>query len=86
MTMERLFSPCTRLRDILESQGHLGPPETLQELNLDVSTAELLSAESAFTYADFLYAMLGNRNMMAWLTPHAAVVRADGRGSTIGGR
>jgi hypothetical protein len=51
--MERLFSPCTRLRDTLELE------EFFEELNLDVSTEELLSAERAFTYAD-LYAMLGN--------------------------
>jgi hypothetical protein len=36
-----------------------GYPERLQELNLDVSTEELLGAEGAFTYAD-LCAMLGN--------------------------
>jgi hypothetical protein len=72
--MERLFSPCTRLYDLIESQGHPHPPEELQELNLDVSTEELLSAERAFTYAD-LYALLGNREMVAWLTLHAAVTR-----------
>jgi hypothetical protein len=73
-TMERLFSSCTRYRDIVESQGgrhrfrEWGP-----ELNLDVSTEELLCPERAFTYAD-LYAMLGNRNnTIAWLTPHVAV-------------
>jgi hypothetical protein len=76
--MERLFSPCTRHRDILATQGRLGPPEWLQELNLDVSTEELLSAERAFTYAD-LYAMLGNADTVAWLTPHASVARSDGR-------
>jgi hypothetical protein len=70
--MERQFSPCTRLRDILESQGRRGPPEILQELNLNVSTEELLSAERAFTYAD-LYAVLGNEDKVAWLTPHAAI-------------
>jgi chaperonin cofactor prefoldin len=83
--MERLFSPCTRLHDLLESQGRLegfqGHREGLQELNLDVSTEELLSAERAFTYAD-LYAMLGNRNKIVWLTPHAAVARPlPGRGA-----
>jgi hypothetical protein len=79
--MELLFSPCTRYRDIVESHGGLeefgGPnPELLRELNLDVSTEELLSAERAFTYAD-LYAVLGNEDTdtLAWLTPHAAVVR-----------
>jgi hypothetical protein len=75
--MERLFSPCTRLYDILESQGRLGEDgwedfETVKELNLDVSTEELLSAERAFAYAD-LYAMLGNGETIAWLTPHASV-------------
>jgi hypothetical protein len=74
--MELLLSPCTRLHDILESQGGLEElgvrnPEPLQELNLDVSTEELLSAERALSYAD-LYAMLGNRHTVAWLTPHAA--------------
>jgi hypothetical protein len=78
LTMEHLFSPCTRLRDRLESQGRGGRPAILQELNLDVSTEELLSAERAFTYAD-LYAILGNEYAVAWLTPHAAVVSAGGR-------
>jgi hypothetical protein len=75
--MERLFSPCTRLHDIIESQGRLVPPEGLQELNLDVSTEEFLTAERAFTYAD-LYTMLGNQNTIAWLTQHTAVAR-EGR-------
>jgi hypothetical protein len=70
--MERLFSPCTRLQDLIESQGEGGRPRGLQELNLNVSTEELVSAERAFTYAD-LHAMLGNEDMVAWLTPHAAV-------------
>jgi hypothetical protein len=70
--MERLFSPCTRLHDILESQGSRSR-EPLQELDLDVSTEELLSFESGFTYAD-LYAVLGNEGPVAWLTPHAFVV------------
>jgi hypothetical protein len=48
------------------------------ELNLDVSTEILLSAERTFTYAD-LYAMLCNRKLIAWLTPHAAVVSGYGR-------
>jgi hypothetical protein len=81
--MDRLLSPCTRLRDQLERQGPIEEvgvpnPELLRELNLDVSTAELLSAERAFTYAD-LYAMSGNGDTIAWLTPHAAVVRTNGR-------
>jgi hypothetical protein len=79
--MERLFSPCTRLHDSLESQGRLEEVvehdlEPLQELNLDVSTEELLGAERAFSYAD-LYALLGNVGTVAWLTPHAAVVRGN---------
>ena len=49
----------------------------MRELNLDVSTEEFLSAESAFTFAD-LYAKLGNEDKIAWLTPHAAVVRDHG--------
>jgi hypothetical protein len=82
--MEHLFSPCTRLFDlVLETQDNLWEPqwddyfETIKELNLDVSTQELLSAERAFTYAD-LCALLGNRDAVLWLTPYAAVVRADG--------
>jgi hypothetical protein len=76
--MERLFSPCTRLHDIFESQGRRLDPFEWQELNLDVSTEEFLSAERAFTYTD-LYDMLGNRNPLAWLTPNVAVVHAAGR-------
>jgi hypothetical protein len=81
--MESIFSPCTRLHDILESQGDLDDfrghnPDVLHELNLDVSTEEFLSAENAFTYED-LYAMLENRNTIAWLTPHAGIAREDGR-------
>jgi hypothetical protein len=79
--MERLFSPCTILYDILEDQGRLeqfiGPLETLQELNLDASTEEFLSGERAFTYAD-MYAFLGNQNTVLWMTPHTAVVRSGG--------
>jgi hypothetical protein len=75
--MDRLFSPCTRYRDIVESRDHhevFGRhPELLQELNLDVSTQELLSAERAFTYAD-LYAMLGNEDTALWLTTQGAVL------------
>jgi hypothetical protein len=85
LTMVRLFSPCTRLRDLLESQGHRRTPDGLQELNLDVSTEDFLSAERAFTYAD-LYATLGNEYSVAWLTPHAAVVRAGGRGENYWGQ
>jgi hypothetical protein len=80
ITMEHLFSPCTRLHDILDSRSLLEEvpdPEGWLELNLNVSTEELLSVERAFTYAD-LYAMLGNADTVAWLTPHAAVARKDG--------
>jgi hypothetical protein len=77
LTMERLFSPCTRYRDQLETQA-AGYDEPLQELNLDVSTDELLGAERAFTYAD-LYAMLEIGNVVLWLTPHAAVAHIHGQ-------
>jgi hypothetical protein len=75
-TMKRLFSPCTRLHDLIESQGVLEAPipEQLQELNLDVSTKEFLSAKRAFTYAD-LYAILESGDIVVWLTPHTAVIR-----------
>jgi hypothetical protein len=75
--MERLFSPCTRHRNLLESRGRFPPPDGLQELNLDVSTEDLLSAERTFTYAH-LYAMLGNEYTVAWLTPDAGVTREGG--------
>jgi hypothetical protein len=77
--MERLFSPCTRYRDLLHSQAHTGHLEWLQvrELNLDVSTDELFSPGRAFTYAD-LYAVLGNEDTVVWLTPHVAVARGGG--------
>jgi hypothetical protein len=80
--MDSLFSPCTRLYAMLESQGRLqnfrGRPEDLQELNMDVSTERLLSAERALSYTD-LYAMLGIENVVVWLTPRAAVMPVDGR-------
>jgi hypothetical protein len=75
--MERLFSPCTRLHDLLVSLQQ-GCSDWFQELNLDVSTEAFLSNERAFTYAD-LYALLGDENMVVWLTPHAAVARPYGR-------
>jgi hypothetical protein len=82
--MDGLFSQCTRYRDILEGQGglersriNLEQMQQMQELNLDVSTEEFLSAERAFTYTD-LYAMIRNRNKIVWLTPHTAVVRNHG--------
>jgi hypothetical protein len=85
--MERLFSPCSRLHDLLESEGLLeqlrnDDPEPLQELNLNVSTEEFLSAERAFTFAD-LYALLRNRKTVAWVTPpHTGVAREYGRALT----
>jgi hypothetical protein len=84
--MERLFSPCKRLRNLLRRRaGRLGPREILQELNLDIPTLELISAERGFTYAD-LYATLGNEATLAWLTPHAAVTRDNGSVSHYWGR
>jgi hypothetical protein len=63
--MEHLFSPCNRLRDLIESQGLLEEfmhdIELLQDLNLD------------------LHALLGNGNTLAWLTQNAAVARAGVR-------
>jgi hypothetical protein len=73
LTMERLFSPCTRLHDMLESH-RLHSREPFYELNMDVSTEDFLSAERAFTYAD-LHAALGNDETLMWLTPHAFVAR-----------
>jgi hypothetical protein len=76
--MEGLLSPCTRCRDIVESQGDLiENPCLFEELNLDISTEDLLSAERAFTYAD-LYTTLGNGNKIVWLTTHAFVARKGG--------
>jgi hypothetical protein len=74
--MEHLFSPCDRLQDEFESQGLRFPGE-LRELNLDVSTEEFLIADRAVTHAD-LYAMLRNKDTVAWLTPHVAVAHTDG--------
>jgi hypothetical protein len=56
--------------------AHHGKPG-VQERNLDVSIQELLTAERSFTYAD-LYAMLGNKYAVLWLTPCIAVARAGG--------
>jgi hypothetical protein len=77
--MERLFSPCTRYRDLEESRGFVPPRESLRELNLNVSTDDFLSAEKGFTCAD-LYTMLGNGETIAWLTPHAFIAPADSSG------
>jgi hypothetical protein len=86
--MEDLFSPCTFLRELLDSVDHSREKDwenfdewhdvdLFQELNLNVSTEEFLSAKRAFTYADF-YAMLGNAETVAWLTPHASISRDNG--------
>jgi hypothetical protein len=69
--MERLFSPCTRFHDLLISE-FLTPKEGLQELNLDVSTEDLLSAERAYKYSD-LCGVFGKEHLFAWLTPYAFV-------------
>jgi hypothetical protein len=75
--MEPLLSPCTRYRDGLGNRGFVSP-ESLREINLNVSTDEFLSAERNFTYADF-YTILGNGDTITWLTPHAAIVSTDKR-------
>jgi hypothetical protein len=54
--------------------------EDVKELNLDVSTEELLSAERTFTYAD-LYEMIEDGRTVVWLTPHTAVVQVKWEGS-----
>jgi hypothetical protein len=77
--MEHLFSPCARLFDILED-GWDDEFESIKELNLDVSTQELLRPERTLTYAD-LFAMTEDGKTVAWLTTHAAVVRVDDEGT-----
>jgi hypothetical protein len=76
--MERLFSPYKCYQKILVSRGLPERARSFEELLLNVSFEELLSAERALTYGD-LYAMLRNEDMFAWLTPYAAVVRQDNR-------
>jgi hypothetical protein len=80
--MEHLFSPCSRLFDYVENRDVPGDDwddtETIKEINLDVSTQELLSAERGFTYAD-LYAVLGDEETVAWLTPNVLITCASGR-------
>jgi hypothetical protein len=77
--MEHLFSPCTRVHDQLGrlEECRVRHPAPYRELNLDISTKEFLSAERALTYKD-LDAMLGNEETIAWLTPHAFVIRSGG--------
>jgi hypothetical protein len=66
------------MRDRVRSQDRdirlLMYRHSFREVNLDVSTEELLNAERAFTYAD-VYAMCAKRNAVVWITPHAALVR-----------
>jgi hypothetical protein len=86
-TMERLFSPCSRLHDLLESQDRLWDNErndfqNIKELNLNVSTEELLSDERGLAYADLL-AVSQDRDTIAWMTPHTAVVDGIGRGDAL---
>jgi hypothetical protein len=77
--MEHLFSPCTRLNDLYENEDNVMQDfENVKELDLDVSTQELLSAERGFTYAH-LFAMLESEDTVVWLTPHATIVRPNGR-------
>jgi hypothetical protein len=81
--MEHLFTPCTRLFDILaflDDDDREDDFKRFNELNLDVSTQELLSAERGFTYAD-LYAMIEDGKTVAWLTPYAAVVLNEDEGT-----
>jgi hypothetical protein len=81
-----MFSPCTRLFDILnyEEDGEddaecVDGDDVLQELNLDGSAAgEFLSAETAFTYAD-LYDTIGNGETVVWFTHLTSVVRTNSR-------
>jgi hypothetical protein len=55
--MERLFSPCTRPRDLVEIQIQV-PTKWLRELDLDVSTDGYLSTERGFTYAALIHSGL----------------------------
>jgi hypothetical protein len=75
--MERLFSPCTRYQDIVQSRVEI--PDRLPELNLDVSTEAFLGAERAFTYAD-LHAMLKKDDTFAWFNPQAVIGSTSKRG------
>jgi hypothetical protein len=73
--MEQLFSRCLLVSPLA------GPNWRLLEIQLDISTEELLSVERAFAYTD-LYAMLGDRSTIAWLTPHAYIVRTCTRATS----
>jgi hypothetical protein len=71
-TRQTMRETHTKSHHFLASLG-----ESFQELNLNVSTEELLSSERAFTYTD-MSAMLESGRTVAWLTPHAAIVRNGG--------
>jgi hypothetical protein len=45
--MERLFSPCTRLQDVIEEnfEEFRDHPEGFQEVDMDLSPEDILSAE-----------------------------------------
>jgi hypothetical protein len=64
-------------RDLFELWRETGLCKFVRELMLDVSTEKLLSAARGFTYTD-LYGVLGGRETVAWLTPHAAIMPAHG--------
>jgi hypothetical protein len=79
--MERVFSPCTRLYDLIENQGDIDEEmrddlHFIEERILNVSTQEFRSADLGFRYAD-LHTMLdgGDKSTMLWFTPNAAVFR-----------
>jgi hypothetical protein len=79
--MEHLFSPCTRLHDLIENQGNMDEEmrddlQYIEERQLNVSTQKFRSADNRFTYAD-LHTMFGDsaETIMLWFTPSAAVFR-----------
>jgi hypothetical protein len=79
--MEPLFSPYTRYRDSqVGLEKSRGDPKLLQDLILDVSTEELLSADRAFTCADLYAITLGNGDTVLWFTPDAFIMPTIGRG------
>jgi hypothetical protein len=85
--MEHLFSPCNRLRDLVESRAHLedysdlDDIDSLQELDLDVSTEEFRSVKDA-TYAD-LYAML-EKHRYGLVVDTYALIREVGLRHSVG--
>jgi hypothetical protein len=72
--MERLFSPCDRLRVEEEDRD-----EPLCELNLDIASPKnFLSAERGVYVRGLV--IFGKQTNSAWLTPQpAAVFREEGR-------